>query len=161
MLIAQNKQASYDPNHSKGKQMERSDFEFQINRLQCFKRKIDAELVQAYWETLRYVSEPDLRACVTKILQEDRLFPKMPRFKQLLDLIRRGGTLTQSNGPHSQSFHCTICDADFTVVFGTNDKRVIPCEGHGKSNCGRKWSVTELKTRLLDSTERQQSSVEL
>lgn len=141
--------------------MKRSDFDVEILRLHGLKKEIDPDMKEAYWMALKSVTLTEFNYCITKILQEDRLFPKIPRFERLLELRRKGSSPMNINGSHLQSFHCTVCDVDFSVVFGSNETRIISCEGSGKSNCGRTWTLGVLKTKLIDSAERQQDSIQL
>ena len=127
-------------------------------QLRTFKKEIHKELIDAYWKALRNVTEADFDYCITKILQDDKAFPKVPRFREILSRIRNGAEqgYIRKVSAH-ESFHCRDCDEDFSVILATNDNSMVTCPG----SCGRRWTVGELKTRMLDAQERQQDTIVL
>jgi len=136
--------------------MDRLEFEAQIHRLHAFKKNIDMELIKAYWLALQYWSTADLEYCITRVLQDDTSFPKVPRLRQILRERngRRDARSLQSVGP-SFRFHCNSCASEFTVLLTQfeSDKGFIWCSGYSKSICSRSWKTSELRDEMMIAME--------
>jgi hypothetical protein len=144
--------------------MERTEFERQLSRLKSLKKNIDTHLIDAYFLAIGFWPVSELDHCITIVLQEDRIFPKVPRLKEIYS-NRHGkqATNTSTGTPSFFSLRCGVCEADVSVNRKNLDinGEQIKCLGNGISSCGRSWDASHLKRLILEAEARSENYVTL
>jgi hypothetical protein len=130
--------------------MLRSEFASAFGTLtESFGKKTSDALASAYFEALQHCEIMDFEYAITRVLQDDPHFPKVPRILEFVMLRERQGRPLNIGDNKTFSFHCS-CGDRFTVIkevhlgFSQNGK-VIPCD------CGTQWSVEEMRMRMNDA----------
>ena len=120
--------------------MDRAEFLTEIKRLEVFK-KPTADLIDAYWDALGSYGAEEFRFAVTRILQNDDKFPKVPAIVAAMG--QRRGVSTTDQFVH---FRCLSCGQDFAVI-----KRdllrgygAVKCDNTTSKSCLSAWRTVDL-----------------
>ena len=135
--------------------MLRSEFAVPFGILtESFGKKQSDHLAQAYFEALQYCDVRDFEYAVTRILQDDAHFPKVPRILEFIQMQERRSKNWNDVESQFFSFECRECGDRWAafkihVVAGT----VYTC------GCGKKFYGEPMREAMVSAQVRNEYSV--
>lgn len=133
--------------------MEKSDYLNQMSRLDTFK-KPSMELLDSYWLAFQKWDVNRFAYCVTRILQDEERFPKVPIFQKYYLETNDRPELGGKKDDGYSSFDCLECECTFAVHRNDldDDRKHVHCPGLSPAtNCRRTFSTGYLKKLLAKS----------
>jgi hypothetical protein len=133
---------------AKGQQgMMKHEFSEEMTKLiDAFGKKTTGPMLDAYFDQLQHCRFEDFQYAVTRILQDEAMWPKVPKILEYVGVRERQGRYDPNADSKTFSFHCS-CGDRFSVIkdihFAYNRMHdSIACD------CGKSWAVPFMQSEM-------------